>query len=137
MRTPLSLLLIGAAVMATSGAFAPVAAHETVKPAFSYAIPNIPGKTVTALVVTYKPGGTSQPHRHGQAFVMAYVLSGAIRSQLEGGKAQVYHAGESWTEAPGAHHVVSDNASKTEPASLLAIFVADSGDKKLLTYDKP
>lgn len=115
----------------------PAAAHETVTPAFAHAIPNVPGKTITALVVTYQPGGTSMSHRHGSAFVVAYVLSGAIRSQLEGGEAKVYHAGESWTEAPGAHHLVSDNASQTEPASLLAIFIADSSDKKLVTYDKP
>ncbi len=116
---------------------AAAAEHETVTPAFAHAIPNVPGKTITAAVVTYKPGGTSIPHRHGSAFVVAYVLTGAIRSQLEGGESKVYHAGESWTEAPGAHHVVSDNASQTEPATLLAIFIADGGDKELLTYDKP
>lgn len=114
-----------------------VVAHETITPAFAHAIPNVPGKTLTALVVTYKPGGTSLAHRHGSAFVVAYVLSGAIRSQLEGGQPKVYRAGESWTEAPGAHHLVSENASRTEPASLLAIFVADSSDTKLVTFDKP
>ena len=137
MRTRLPLLLASIAVLATMNTFQTAEARESVKPAFAYAIPNVPGKTVTALVVTYKPGATSKPHRHGQAFVIAYVLTGAIRSQLEGSKSQVYHAGESWTEAPGAHHLVSENASKSEPASLLAIFVADSTDKKLLTYDQP
>lgn len=116
---------------------AAAAEHETVTPAFAHVIPNVPGKTLTAAVVTYKPGGTSLAHRHGSAFVIAYVLSGAIRSQLEGGEAKVYHVGENWTEAPGAHHVVSENASQTEPASLLAIFIADSGDEKLVIYDKP
>lgn len=111
--------------------------HETVVPAFAHEIPNVPGKKITAAVVTYKPGGKSISHRHGSAFVVAYVLSGAIRSQLEGGEAKVYHVGESWTEAPGAHHLVSDNASATKPASLLAIFITDSGEKKLVTYDKP
>ena len=106
-------------------------------PTCAHAIPNVPGKTLTALVVTYKPGGTSLAHRHGSAFVVAYVLSGAIRSQLEGGQPKVYRAGESWTEAPGAHHLVSENASRAEPASLLAIFVADSSDTKLVTFDKP
>lgn len=137
---PLALVALLAAT-AVSGSpateTAPATAHETVTPAFSHALPNVPGKTITAAVVTYKPGGTSIPHRHGSAFVVAYVLSGAIRSQLEGGEAKVYHAGESWTEAPGAHHLVSDNASKTEPASLLAIFIVDSGEKKLVTYDHP
>jgi quercetin dioxygenase-like cupin family protein len=118
-----ALLAAGAA----AGASPKPVEHETVVPAFAHEIPNVPGKKITAAVVTYKPGGKSIPHRHGSAFVVAYVLSGAIRSQLEGGEAKVYHVGESWTEAPGAHHLVSDNASATRPASLLAIFITDSG----------
>lgn len=131
--------MLAALLAAGSAAAAPVlpVEHETVVPAFAHQIPTIPGKTITAAVVTYKPGGRSIPHRHGSAFVVAYVLSGAIRSQLEGAEAKVYHVGESWTEAPGAHHLVSENASKTRPASLLAIFIVDSGEKKLVTYDRP
>ncbi len=134
--SPFMLAALLAAGAAAGASIKPVE-HETVEPAFAHEIPNVPGKTITAAVVTYKPGGKSISHRHGSAFVVAYVLSGAIRSQLEGGEAKVYHVGESWIEAPGAHHLVSDNASKTRPASLLAIFIADSGDKKLVTYDTP
>ncbi|WP_082902715.1 cupin domain-containing protein [Paraburkholderia ginsengiterrae] len=112
------------------------ATQETITPAFAETIANVPGKTMTALVVDYAPGGKSLPHRHGQAFVVAYVLSGAIRSQVNNGEVRVYHAGESWTEKPGAHHMVSENASDTEPAKLLAIFVADTNDKQLVTFDK-
>lgn len=110
--------------------------HETITPAFTEAIANVPGKTMTALVVDYAPGGKSTPHRHGQAFVVGYVLSGAIRSRVNDGAERVYHAGEHWTEKPGVHHTVSENASDTEPARLLAIFVADTKDKKLVTFDK-
>ena len=83
----------------------PAAPRETITPAFAHAITNVPGKTLTALVVTYPPGGKTPPHRHGQAFVVGYVLEGAIRSRLDNGKAQVFHAGESWTESPGVHHL--------------------------------
>jgi quercetin dioxygenase-like cupin family protein len=123
---------------ASSAAFAAGAdaPHETITPAFAEAIANVPGKTMTALVVDYAPGGKSMPHRHGQAFVVGYVLSGAIRSQVNGGEVHVYHAGEHWTEQPGAHHTMSENASDSEPAKLLAIFVADSDDKSLVTFDK-
>ncbi len=112
------------------------ASHESVTPAFKHVIPNSPGKTITSLVVDYGPGVKSKPHRHGSAFVIAYVLSGSIKSQVEGEAAKVYKAGESWTEAPGAHHVISENVSDTEPAKLLAIFIADSKEKSLVTYDK-
>lgn len=111
-------------------------ARETITPAFAATIANVPGKTMTALVVEYAPGAKSPSHRHGQAFVVGYVLSGAIRSQVDGGEERVFHAGEHWTEKPGAHHTVSENASDTEPAKLLAIFVADTKDKNLVTFDK-
>jgi quercetin dioxygenase-like cupin family protein len=116
-------------------AAAAAAAAETITPAFAEAIANVPGKKMTALVVDYAPGGKSSPHRHGKAFVVAYVLSGAIRSGVDGKEAQVFHAGEHWIEKPGAHHTVSENASDTEPARLLAIFVADTNDNKLVTFD--
>src|SRR5262249_21230855 len=115
---------------------AETAPRDVVSMAFREAIPNIPGKSITAFVVSYAPGGKSQSHRHaGSAFVVAYVLSGAIRSQVNDGSVHVFHAGEHWIEPPGAHHQVSENASTTEPASLLAIFVADTNETKLTTYD--
>jgi quercetin dioxygenase-like cupin family protein len=66
---------------------------------------------------------------------MAYVISGAIRSQVEGEPARVFHAGETWSEAPGAHHAISENASATEPAVLLAVFLVETGDLPLTTDD--
>jgi quercetin dioxygenase-like cupin family protein len=60
--------------------------------------------------------------------VFAYVLSGHIRSEVSTlGPAKVYNAGESFFEAPGSKHLISENASRDEPASLLAVFVADDG----------
>lgn len=132
-----SLAALGASMPAfAADATAATVARETITPAFAEAIANAPGKTMTALVVDYAPGGKSPAHRHGQAFVVGYVLSGAIRSGVNGGEARVYHAGEHWIEKPGAHHTVSENASDTEPAKLLAIFVADTDDKNLVTFDK-
>ena len=115
----------------------PSAAHEageTVTPNFQHAIPNIPGKSLTAVVVDYAPGAASPAHKHAaSAFIYAYVLSGDIESQVNDGPKRVYHAGESFFEEPGAVHRVSRNASSTEPAKLLAVFVVDSGDKALTT----
>lgn len=117
-------------------ASAATAPRESIAPAYQYPIANVPGKTITAIVVDYPPGGKSPSHRHGQAFVVGYVLQGAIRSQINDGESRVFHAGESWTETPGVHHKVSENASDTEPAKLLAIFIADSKDKNLVNWDK-
>lgn len=97
----------------------------------------VPGKTMEAVTVSYPPGAKSAPHYHANsAFIMAYVISGAIRSQLEGEPARVYHVGETWSETPGAHHTVSENASITQPAELLAVFLVDTGDGPL-TMDDP
>jgi quercetin dioxygenase-like cupin family protein len=112
--------------------------RQTIMPAFREAIPNIPGKSLVAIVVNYSPGGTTPAHYHPRsAFVTGYVLSGSIRSQVNDGKAQVFRAGESWTEPPGAYHPISENASATEPASLLAIFVIDTADSdRLVTLER-
>ena len=97
---------------------------------------NVPGKSLHTVTVRYPPGARSAAHHHAKsAFIMAYVISGAIRSQLEGEPARVYHAGETWSEAPGAHHTISENASATEPAELLAVFLLDTGDGPLTTDD--
>src|ERR1700758_2484366 len=46
---------------------------------------NIPGKSVEAVAVSYPPGGKSGAHHHAKwAFIMAYVISDAVRSQVEG-----------------------------------------------------
>jgi quercetin dioxygenase-like cupin family protein len=103
---------------------------------FAQKMPNVPGKTMTVVSVAYEPGGGSAAHRHpASGMVFAYVVTGAIRSQVEGEAAKVYRAGESWSEPPNAHHLVSENASASEPARLIAVIVADDG-VPATTYDK-
>ena len=110
---------------------------DKVKLVFEHAIPNIEGKRMVAVVVTYPPGGKSPAHRHApSAFIYAHVLSGAVRSQVGDEPAKVYHAGEGFYEMPGSHHRISENASDKEPASLLAVFVVDSKDEPLTTADQ-
>jgi quercetin dioxygenase-like cupin family protein len=67
------------------------------------------------------------------AFIYATVLEGAIRSSVNDGPAVTYHAGQNFSEMPGDRHSVSENASKTEPAKLLAVFVVDTDEKELTT----
>ncbi|GJE34887.1 cupin domain-containing protein [Methylobacterium oxalidis] len=110
--------------------------RETVKPAFEHTLPNVPGKSLIAVVVTYPPGGKSLPHRHARsAFIYAHVLKGAVRSRVGDEPAKVYRAGESFFEEPGAHHRISENASDSEAANLMAVFIVDAGDKPLTVPD--
>ena len=109
---------------------------ERARVALSHALPRLNGDHLKATVVEvhYGPGESSPPHSHPCA-VIGYVVAGALRTQVKGEPEATYKAGESFFEPPGSDHLVSANASTTEPASLLAIFVADDG-AVLTTLDK-
>ncbi|MEV5703586.1 cupin domain-containing protein [Actinoallomurus sp. NPDC052274] len=102
---------------------------ETLSPLFQEALPNVKGKTFTSAIVDFPPNARAVPHRHGSAFVYAYVLEGTVRSQLAGEPVRTYHQGENWVEPPGAHHLLTENISRTKPAKLLVVFIANTGDK--------
>jgi quercetin dioxygenase-like cupin family protein len=109
---------------------------EHVKPVFQQKLPNVSGKSMIAVIVTYDPGGKSPPHHHAKsAFIYAQVLSGSIRSKVDDAPARVYKTGENFYEAPGSKHGISENASKKVPASLLAVFVVDTDDTNLTVPD--
>jgi len=123
--------IAGALAIALATAHAAPATNK-----FEHAIPNFPGKSLIAVEVNLAPGETGRPHHHARsAFIYAYVISGTVRSQVEGEPVHDYHAGDSWYELPGAHHIVSRNPSPSQPAKFLAVFVVDSDDKVLTTLD--
>ena len=105
---------------------------------YDQALPNVPGKSIKGVLVEYGPGGRSPAHLHPKsAFIYATVLEGAIRSQVNDGPVTTYRAGENFSEFPGDRHSVSENASTTERARLLAVFVVDTEEKVLTTpYEK-
>jgi quercetin dioxygenase-like cupin family protein len=118
----------------------PASAHDApnnktnVALVYDHVLPNVPGKSIRGVMVEYAPGGTSPAHMHPRsAFIYATVLEGAIRSQVNDGPVQTYQAGESFSEFPGDRHSVSENASKTKPARLLAVFVVDTAETMLTT----
>jgi len=120
----------------TQGSPAPAQEGEHVTPVFEHELPNIPGKRMVAVVVSYGPGAKSLPHRHASSgFIYARVLSGAVRSQVNDEPVKVYQVGEGFYEMPGSYHPISENASDKEPASLLAVFVVDSKDEPLTIPD--
>lgn len=101
---------------------------------FDHALPNVPGKSIKGVLVEYGPGVKSTPHTHPKsAFIYATVLEGAIRTSVNDGPVVTYHAGQNFPEMPGDRHSVDENASSTEPAKLLAVFVVDTDEKELLT----
>jgi quercetin dioxygenase-like cupin family protein len=130
-------LTVTSLAMASASAQDNPAAKSKVTLVFDHVLPNVPGKSMRGVLVEYKPGGSSAAHIHPHsAFIYATVLEGAIRSQVNDGPEKVYRAGESFAELPGDHHGVSANASDTEPARLLAVFVVDTDETNLVIDDK-
>jgi quercetin dioxygenase-like cupin family protein len=127
---------LGAILLLLAGPASTRAPEESVAPLLSQALPGVTGKTFSVAEVRFRPGARAVAHRHGSAFVYAYVLEGIVTSQLEGEASKRYGVGEGWTEQPGAHHLVTANASSTMPARLLVTFVSDDGEP-LKTADPP
>ncbi|QXQ05355.1 cupin domain-containing protein [Sphingosinicellaceae bacterium] len=121
-------------VLLAAGQIAP--REERVTPLAAHALPGGSGKRFTAVEVLFPPGARAAPHRHGSAFLYAYVLEGEVRSQIEGERLQTYHTGESWIEQPGAHHLLTENNSADRPARLLVTFVSQ-GSEPLKIPDAP
>ena len=102
-------------------------AEDTVPVLMKQPLADMAGKEATVLTVEYAPGAASEVHVHPGS-VFAYVLEGAIVSQLEGDEAMTYTKDQSWYESPKKPHVVSKNASKTEPARLLVFLLSQEGE---------
>lgn len=128
-------VLAGTTGCASSRADTASPGPETLTPLIEQALPDVPGKTFTSAIVEFPPGARATPHRHGDAFIYAYVLEGTVRSQVDDEPVRAYHRGENWVEQPGAHHVLTENTSPTEPARLLVVFVSNTGDE--LKVDDP
>jgi quercetin dioxygenase-like cupin family protein len=126
-------------ILLASVALTPASADDPTRKVtvvFDHALPNVPGKSMKGVLVEYGPGASSPAHRHpASAFIYATVLEGAIRSQVNDGPVTVYRVGQSWAEQPGDHHSVSANASDTESAKLLAVFVVDTDETNIVIDD--
>ena len=132
------LTLIVCALVATVGVRSGRAADADKGPkvtvVFDHALPNVPGKSIKGVLVEYGPGVATVGHIHPKsAFIYATVLEGAIRTSVNDGPVVTYRAGQNFPEFPGDRHTLDENASKTEPAKLLAVFVVETDEKELTT----
>ena len=119
----LFLLLAFSSVLAVSSANAQAGKPTTL---MAKDLPDVPGKEGMMETVDFAPGEVSQPHRHN-ADLFVYVLEGSVITQVKGGSPQTLRAGEVVTESPTDIHVVSRNASDTQPARLLVFYVKRKG----------
>jgi len=105
---------------------APGSAKDRARIVLSEILPALDGTHLKATLVEvhYGPGEASPPHSHPCA-VIGYVVEGTIRTQVKGEALMTYRAGESFYEPPNGVHLVSANASSTEPARLIAYLICD------------
>jgi quercetin dioxygenase-like cupin family protein len=118
--TAISLLLLSLMTSAV------MAQEPDVVTVMSKDLTDIPGKEVLMLTVEYPPGGSDPVHRH-DAHGFIYVLEGSVVMQVKGGKEVTLTRGQSFFEGPEDVHVVGRNASATQPAKFLVVFVKDEG----------
>ncbi|CAI8894157.1 MULTISPECIES: cupin domain-containing protein [Pseudomonas] len=91
---------------------------------------NAPDKKAMMIEVDYQPGQSSIAHKH-DGTAMAYVLEGEVISQVKGEQPITYKKGQFWYEPAGSEHLVSKNASTTQPAKLL-VFMVLAPDEQVL-----
>ena len=90
------------------------------------AVPDIGGKEVRLVLLTVKPGATSEPHRHTGP-VFAYVLEGTIQNQVDPEPLKTYHAGGFFYEPTMHVHRALTNMSKAKPAKVLVFEIGEKG----------
>jgi quercetin dioxygenase-like cupin family protein len=98
-------------------------------------LPNVPGKSITTVLVDFPPRAFTPAHRHPGS-VTAFVLKGTLRSQLNNEEPRIYGVAGTWFEPPGTLHTFVENPSPTDSAQLLAIFVADTDCGPLTIFER-
>ena len=128
------LSITGAIQMSSTGSNEAVRPRAVQHPIACEKLPNVPGKSITTLLVEFPPNAFTPRHRHPGS-VTAYVTKGTLRSQLDDGPIGTFGIGGTWFEPPGTIHSLVENPSPTEPAEIMAIFVADSDCGALTIFD--
>ncbi|KAK9236429.1 hypothetical protein V1525DRAFT_407059 [Lipomyces kononenkoae] len=90
-----------------------------------YHPPNIPGKSVIVGLIDMDPNAATPSHTHGGAAAIAMVVDGSVLNQMNSDEPIISKKGEMWYEAPGCHHVRSENDSGSERAKFFAVLIVD------------
>ena len=109
---------------------------------FSAPLADAPGHNLVVVELNFAPNAappsTLEHHARGHhhpGSVYVYVTQGAVRLGVEGQPVQVVRVGESFFEPVGAHHIINENASATEPARAIAVMIVPDG-QPLVTRDE-
>lgn len=129
------LLLFTAIALCTGCAAISASAEEgTVTPLFSTELPDYPGKEALMINVDYAPGGSTPIHKH-DAHAFVYLLEGSIVMQVEGQEAKTLLPGDTYYESPTDIHLVSRNASDSEPARFIVVLLKKKDNPVVMPVD--
>jgi quercetin dioxygenase-like cupin family protein len=131
-RIAVQTVLMGMLCLVAAPSTVPGVIQDTkVTPIMTKDLAGLIEKEAVMLTVEYAPGASSNKHRHN-ANTFVYVLEGSIVMQVEGGKAVTLGPGQTFYESPDDVHVLSKNASDSQPAKFLVFFVKDKGASSLV-----
>lgn len=116
--------ILGTALIFGSGAA--LADDAAVAPLMKKDLPDVPGKEMLMISVSYPPGYVGTIHRH-DAHALLYVLEGSIVMQVRGGKEVTLKPGETFYEGPTDVHTVGRNASDSKPAKFVVVLLKKEG----------
>src|SRR5436309_2754093 len=112
----------GAALVTPSAAQPATAGVQQI---VSQPLPDVPGREVRMSVIERAPGVASPPHRHPGHHTFGYVIEGTYEFAIDGERARVLKAGDTFYEPPTAVHSTSRNPSATARSKILVFMVAD------------
>ena len=124
MKHTLACLFLVAAIVAVPLAWPQTKSPAKVEQKLLRDLVGAPGKQLRMITVEYPPGGSSPPHEH-HAQVAVYVLEGSMRMQVKGQEPVTLGPGDTFYEDVNDVHVVSANASDTQPAKFVVFLVED------------
>lgn len=110
---------------AKAGAAASSAPLPVRKPMFTVPLEGLKGYEGIMYITDFLPGASAARHSH-PGYEFNYILKGAVTFQVDGQPPFTLHAGQGTYNARDHIHAVK-NASKTEPAQLVAVLINDAG----------
>jgi quercetin dioxygenase-like cupin family protein len=141
-RTCFALACLALSISRVAFTQPPAPERAAVPPLFSAPLADAPGKNLVVVELKFAPNAkapsTAEQHprgHHHPGSVYVYVTDGVVRLGVEGQPVQVVKAGGSFFEAVGAHHIIAENASATEPARAIAVMIVPDG-APLVTPDE-
>jgi hypothetical protein len=110
-------------------------AGAQVKQVMAEKLPNVPGKSISAVLASFPRAVNRQSTTTPAAFSSMYCRARSGPRTPQPVRPRCTRLARASSNQRGSEHLISENASASEPARLLVVFVADDG-AQLTTFEK-